>query len=136
MNRWQAETAMGTYQLRGFLSSVVFCVCNLFLIIYICITLLWMLEDFVFVSLFATRRPFLTIVDSNFERTGSRKRYIFGDSTPKWPCSKLAEIHWHPPHPSAPSTGIKEGCAATQTRKVCFKFFKSFKTYNTKVYKV
>lgn len=102
---------MGTYQLRGFLSSVVFCVCNLFLIIYICITLLWMLKDFVFVSLFATRRPYLTRVDSNFERTGSRKRYIFGDSTPKWPYSKLAEIHWHPPHPSAPSVGIKEGCA-------------------------
>lgn len=34
------------------------------------------------------------------------------------------------------STGFKEGCIATQTPKVGFKYFKPFKDYNTNVYKV
>lgn len=61
---------------RGF----VFCrfyVCSLFLIIYTHVTLLLTLKDFLFVDLFATRRPYSTIVEGHFGRTGLSKEYTF-----------------------------------------------------------
>lgn len=46
MNLGPAETAVSTYQLKGVLSSVAFCVCSLCIIVYIHITLLLVLKGF------------------------------------------------------------------------------------------